>query len=54
MATNTGKGFRRGSVKGRSQTKNPLTRIWTKRASNGQFMDGKADGSPFKGVRRER
>ncbi|WP_345962428.1 hypothetical protein ABDE16_12470 [Streptomyces sp. BRB040] len=54
MAKNTGKGFRRGSVKGRSQALNPLTRIWTKRGTGGRFMDGKADGSPFKGVRRER
>jgi hypothetical protein len=54
MAKNTGKGFRRGSVKGRSQALNPVTRIWTKRSSDGRFMDGKAGGSPFKGVRRER
>ncbi|MFE7174686.1 hypothetical protein [Streptomyces sp. NPDC057616] len=54
MAKNTGKGFRHGSVKGRSQALNPLTRIWTKRGSDGRFMDGKASGSPFKGVRRER
>lgn len=54
MATNTGKGFRRGSVSRRSQILNPRTRAWTKRGENGRFMDGKAGSSPFKGVRREK
>ncbi|MFJ3667752.1 hypothetical protein ACIPSE_14995 [Streptomyces sp. NPDC090106] len=54
MAKNTGKGFRQGSVSGRSQAQNPITRIWTKRGADGRFMDGKSDGTPFKGVRRER
>jgi hypothetical protein len=44
-----------GPVKGRSQVKNPLTNIWTKRnTTTGQFMDGKQHGAPFKGVRREK
>ena len=30
------------------------TGIWTKRGPNGQFMDGKQDGTPFKGVRKEK
>jgi hypothetical protein len=54
MATNSGKGFRRGSVSRRSQVHNPRTGTWTKRGENGRFMDGKADGAPFKGVRREK
>ncbi|WP_277437063.1 hypothetical protein [Streptomyces sp. SPB162] len=54
MATNSGKGFRRGSVSRRSQVHNPRTGAWTKRGENGRFMDGKADGAPFKGVRREK
>jgi hypothetical protein len=55
MAKNTGEDYRRGEVKGRSQSLNPKTSTWTKRdSSNGQFMDGKTDGQPFKGVRRER
>jgi hypothetical protein len=54
MAKNTGRGFRQGSVTGRTQALNPLTRIWTKRGPGGRFMGGKADGTPFKGVRRER
>lgn len=53
MATNTGRGFRRGAVRQRSQTYNPRTQSWTKRGSNGQFMDGKADSKPFKGVTKE-
>lgn len=57
MATN-GKSCdnrRHGAVKERSQVLNPKTEIWTKRDTNtGQFMDGKADGKPFKGVRKEK
>lgn len=52
MAKNTGNGFRRGSVTGRSQVRTPSG--WVKRDSGtGQFMDRKADPAPFKGVRRE-
>lgn len=57
MATNPpkGDGHRNGMVKGRSQTYNPLTNTWTKRDSaTGKFMDGKKDGTPFKGVRKEK
>jgi hypothetical protein len=54
MAANTGRGFRLGAVRGRSQTRNPVTRVWTKRGTNGQFMDGKRGGTPFKGVRKEK
>lgn len=54
MAKNTGKGYRQGAVRGRSQVKNPATGTYVKRnTSDGRFMDGKADGAPFKGVRRE-
>ncbi len=45
---------RKGAVKGRSQVYNPKTDTWTKRDSEtGRFMDGKKDGTPFKGVRKE-
>ncbi|TQL01882.1 hypothetical protein [Cellulomonas sp. SLBN-39] len=55
MAKNTGGGFRRGAVTGRSQTRNPRTGIFTKRdGSTGRFMDGKTSGGPFKGVRKEK
>ncbi len=54
MAKNTGKGYRQGAVTGRSQSYNPTTKTHTKRdTSTGRFMDGKSDGTPFKGVRRE-
>jgi hypothetical protein len=55
MAKNTGRGFRRGAVRGRSQVRNPLTQLWTKRdGASGRFVDGKAGGRRFKGIRREK
>jgi len=57
MATNppTGDGHRNGMVRERSQVYNPKTETWTKRDTNtGKFMDQKADGTPFKGVRKEK
>lgn len=56
MATNppSGDGHRNGAVTGRSQSFNPVTESWTKRDTDtGRFMDGKQDGTPFKGVRKE-
>jgi hypothetical protein len=54
MAKNTGKGFRRGDIRDRSQSYNKVTKTWTKRdTGTGEFMDGKKGGEPFKGVRRE-
>lgn len=56
MATNgkSGDNRRHGAVRERSQVLNPKTGTWVKRDSNtGRFMDGKADGTPFKGVRKE-
>ena len=57
MATNppSGDGHRNGAVRQRSQVQNPKTGVWTKRdAGSGRFMDGKSDGTRFKGVRREK
>lgn len=55
MAKNTGKDFRRGAVTGRSQVRNPKSNTFVKRDTDtGRFMDGKSDGTPFKGVRKER
>ena len=57
MAVNKpiGDGHRIGAVRERSQTQNPNTGQWVKRDSNtGRFMDVKQDGTPFKGVRKER
>lgn len=57
MAKNppTGDGHRVGAVRERSQTFNPQNERWVKRdTSTGQFMDQKVDGTPFKGVRKEK
>lgn len=57
MATNPpkGDGHRIGAVRDRSQVYNPKTEQWIKRdADTGKFMDGKKDGTPFKGVRKEK
>ena len=60
MAKNTGDDHRIGSVDDRSQVQNPTTGRWTKRnredgsAEAGQFMDVKSDGTPFKGVPKEK
>lgn len=55
MAKNGAKGGGRiGAVKGRSQTKNPATGLWTKRdTQSGRFVQAKKSGGSFKGVRRE-
>ena len=53
MATNTGEGFRKGSVTDRTQVHNPKNDTWVKRdADTGKFMDVKS-GDPFKGVAKE-
>ncbi len=50
-----GDGHRIGAVRGRSQTYNPKTEQYVKRDANtGRFMDVKKDGTPFKGVRKEK
>jgi len=59
MAKNTGSGSRKGAVKDRTQTKNPITKQWVERdeekgsATEGQFKNVKEDGKPFKGVAKE-
>lgn len=57
MATNPpkGDGHRKGAVNKRSQTYNTKTEQWVKRDKNtGEFMDVKQDGTPFKGVTKEK
>lgn len=57
MATNKpyGDGHRIGAVKDRVQVQNPKTGIWTKiDTTTGKFIDGKKDGTPFKGVTKEK
>ncbi len=59
MAKDTGKGFRKGAVKKRTQVENPQTGDWTKRNESptskkrGEFMGVKKDGKPYKGVAKE-
>ncbi|WP_282804080.1 hypothetical protein [Secundilactobacillus kimchicus] len=55
MAKNGGPGKgRHGSVKGRTQSYNPRTGMWTKsNTATGRFMDTKTSGGPFKGVTRK-
>lgn len=51
MATNTGKGFRRGAVKNRVQVLNPLTRRWVKLdTTTGRIVDHKKTPGPYKGI----
>lgn len=56
MAVNPPNDNRRiGMVRQRSQVFNPMTGTWVKRdARTGRFMDVKSDGTPFKGVRKEK
>lgn len=52
MGKNTGRGFRVGAVRGRSQTK--IATGYVKRdTTTGRFLDVKSDGKPFKGVTRK-
>lgn len=59
MATNApiGDGHRNGAIRKRSQLKTQIQgeETFTKRSNaTGQFMDQKADGKKFKGVRKEK
>lgn len=57
MATNPpkGDGHRNGAVKDRGQVQNPKNGLYVKRdLDSGRFMDVKKDGTPFKGVRKEK
>lgn len=52
MAGNTGKGHRKGAVKGKTQTYNEKTKQFVKRDSKtGQFVSSK--NSAYKGVTKE-
>lgn len=57
MATNKpyGDNCRQGAVRDRSQTYNPKTEQWVKRdTETGKFMDVKQNGTPFKGITKEK
>jgi hypothetical protein len=53
MAKNTGHGYRRGSVTGRTQVKTASGYV-KRDSTSGRFMDVKSDGKPFKGVTTEK
>lgn len=54
MSKQTGKGYRKGAVTGRSQTQNRTTGLWVKRDSlTGRFTSVKRTGGSFKGIRKE-
>jgi hypothetical protein len=53
MGVNTGKGYRVGAVRERTQFKRD-DGTWQKRDElTGEFMGVKSDGAPFKGVAKE-
>lgn len=52
MAKNTGRGWRRGAVRNRTQTFNPLSLLWVKRdTKSGRLLKDKK--TPWKGVRKK-
>ncbi len=54
MAKNTGHDYRIGAVRDRSQTLTPSGHYVKRDDTTGQFVDVKADKTPFKGVRKEK
>ena len=53
MGTNTGKGYRQGAVKGRTQFQRDDGLYQKRDERTGHFMQVKDDGTPFKGVAKE-
>ena len=53
MGKNTGKGYRIGAVRGRTQFQRDDGRYQKRDEGTGQFMGVKDDGTPFKGVAQE-
>lgn len=54
MAKNTGKGYRKGAVKNRSQTRTGSGRPVKRNTKTGRFTNVKTDKKPFKGVTKEK
>jgi hypothetical protein len=54
MARNTGKGYRKGAVTKRSQTKTGSGHYVKRDAKTGRFKDVKHGHKPFKGVTKEK
>lgn len=53
MGTNTGKGYRQGAVRGRTQFERPDGNYQKRNERTGEFMEVKSGGKPFKGVAKE-
>jgi hypothetical protein len=53
MAKNAGSNFRRGAVTARTQFQRGDGNFQKRNERNGQFMEVKGDGRPFKGVAKE-
>lgn len=53
MGTNTGKGFRQGAVRGRTQFERTDGNFQKRNERTGEFMEVKSGGRPFKGVAKE-
>ncbi len=53
MAKNTGSGFRRGSVTGRTQFERPDGHFQKRDERSGKFMEVKSSSGRFKGVAKE-
>lgn len=53
MAKNTGNDFRRGAVTARTQFQRGDGNYQKRNERNGQFMEVKSGGKPFKGVAKE-
>ncbi|MDE0114978.1 MAG: hypothetical protein OXN84_22205 [Albidovulum sp.] len=53
MAKNTGQGYRKGAVTGRTQFERSDGHFQKRDERTGQFMGVKDDGKPFKGIAKE-
>jgi hypothetical protein len=53
VAKNTGNGFRRGAVTGRTQFQRSDGNYQKRDERTGHFMEVKDDGKPFKGIAKE-
>ena len=53
MGKNTGTGFRRGAVTGRTQFERSDGNFQKRNERTGEFMEVKSGGMPFKGVAKE-
>ena len=51
MARNTGKGYRKGAVRGRFQILNPATGLYTVFATTGRILRNKKSAGRAKGIR---